>query len=290
VSPITETTGLGQALTPEEWASYVLEHLSAQSVLIASGATVVRTTNRVVHIPRVTSDGDVGWYAELAPIGPGDPQGDELILEPHKVAALTTVSNEAVNDSSPSALDAIGTSMMRAVAMAADKAYFVGEGPSNDQPQGVMTLALPTHPGAVDYPGIVTAAGIVRGKGGAPNVLYLNPADLTGLQLATDGMDRPLIQPDPAQGMSESIAGLRLWPTPAIDAGEALVAEAAQIVVALRQDATVAVSEDYAFNTDAALVRVIARTDVGVGDVNGLCRIAAAARTREGEAPRGTRK
>jgi HK97 family phage major capsid protein len=264
---------LGQALSPEQWADYVLTHISEASVVISSGATTVRTSNRTIHIPRVLTDGGVGWYGELDPIGPGDPTGDELKLEPHKCAALTTMSNESVNDSTPSAIDAVGTAMLRSVGLAVDTAYLVGTGPSNDQPQGVMTLALPVHNGAVDYAGIVTAAGIVRGVGGRPNALYLNPADLTALQLAVDGNNRPLIQPDPAQGMSESIAGLVVWATPAITAGEALVAEAGQIVVCLRSDAQVAVSDQAQFESDASLVRVIARTDVGVNDVNGLCKI-----------------
>ena len=275
--PITTTGGLGQALTPEQWADFVLEHLSAQSVLIQSGATVVRTQNRVIHVPRITGDGGVGWYAELDPIGPGDPTGDELTLTPRKVAALSTLSNEAVNDSSPSALDAVGTAMMRAVALEADRAYFAGTGAANDQPTGVLTLAgLPSYVGAVDYTGVVSASGVVRAAGGIPNALYLSPTDLTQLQLAVDGMDRPLIQPDPTQGMAQTIAGLRVWATPAVPAATALVAEAAQVVIALRQDATVAVSTDASFGSDASLVRVIARTDIGVNDIKGLCVIKAA--------------
>lgn len=283
--PITESGGIGAALTPAEWAAYVLEHLSAQSVVIASGATVVRTTNRVVHVPRVTGDGGTGWYAELAPIGPGDPVGDELVLEPQKCAALSTLSNEAVNDSSPSALDAIGTSMVRAIGLEVDRAYFAGTGAANNQPTGILTIAgLPGHVGAVDYAGVVTAAGVVRAAGGQPNALFLNPADLTTLQLAQDGLNRPLIQPDPSQGMSETIAGLRVWATPAVPAASALVAESSQIVCCLRQDATVAVSDQADFGSDATLVRVIARTDVGVNDVNGLCHITATAQATEAEA------
>jgi HK97 family phage major capsid protein len=251
-----------------------LQHISQASVVISSGATTVRTSNRLVHVPRVRTDGGTGWYAELDPIGPGDPTGDELKLEPKKCASLTQMSNESVNDSSPSAIDAVGTAMLRSVGLAVDTAYLVGTGPSNDQPQGVMTLALPVHNGAVDYEGIVRAAGVVRAKGGRPDSLYLSPDDLTELQLATDGMNRPLIQPDPTRGMAETIAGLRVWATPAITAGEALIAEAAQIVIALRQDAAVAVSTDASFNSDGSMVRVIARTDVGVNDEAGLCKIA----------------
>ena len=52
--PITELPagGLGSAITPEQWATYVLEHLSAQSVVLASGATRITPPSRVVHVPQ----------------------------------------------------------------------------------------------------------------------------------------------------------------------------------------------------------------------------------------------
>lgn len=53
----------------------------------------------------------------------------------------------------------------------------------------------------------------------------------------------------------------------------ALIAQADQIVVAVRSDPKIAVSTDASFNGDASLVRCICRTDVGVGDINGLCVI-----------------
>jgi HK97 family phage major capsid protein len=283
--PITKATGFGAAITPEEWAGYVLDHLAAASVVLASGATEVRTSAKQIHMPRITGDGAVGWYSELEAIGPGDPVGDELILTPKKVAALTTLSNEAVDDSTPSVLDAVGNAMVKAVAREADRAYFAGTGPANDQPVGIMTLpGLPASIGPVDYAEIITAAGVVRAAGGTPNVAYLNPADLTALQLVVDGNNRPLIQPDPSQGMSETIGGLRIWATPAVPAAQALIAQADQIVVAVRTDASVVVSTDAAFSTDGTVARVVARTDVGVNDLDGLCAIRATAAAATGRA------
>jgi HK97 family phage major capsid protein len=139
--PVTEIPagGLGAAITPEQWAGYVLEHLSSQSVVLASGATRVTTGQKVVHIPRVTADGSAAFYGELEEIGPGDPTGDELVLTPKKCAALTTLSDEAVSDSSPSVLDAVGTAMTRAVALVCDRAFLTGADPKG--PQGVYAQA-----------------------------------------------------------------------------------------------------------------------------------------------------
>lgn len=87
--------------------------------------------------------------------------------------------------------------------------------------------------------------------GGVPDVLFANPLDLVQMQIATDGNDRPLIQPDASKGASRTIAGLTIWPTPALDNGEALVAQADQIVVAVMKDASVAFSTDARFSWTA---------------------------------------
>ena len=63
--------------------------------------------------------------------------------------------------------------------------------------------------------------------------------------------------------------GLTLWQTKGIAAGTALVADPAQIVVAVRNDPTVAVSSDAIFTADGAVCRVVARLDCGVNDAAG---------------------
>jgi HK97 family phage major capsid protein len=273
-SPIIEASGFGRAITPEQWAAYVLDHLSAASVLLASGATEIRTDSRLVHVPRITADGAADWYDELEPIDEDGPAGDDLELTPKKVATLCRFSNEAVADSSPKVLDVAGQSMVRAVALEADRAMFAGTG--GKQPLGLLnqTPELPSFDGAPNYTGIVTATGLVRAAGGTPNVVYVNPTDLTALQLATAGDDRPLISGDPTAGAPPVVAGLAIWATPALPAGTAIVAQADQIVVAVRQDASVAVSDAPLFTQDGTVARVIARVDVGVNDPSGLVVVA----------------
>jgi HK97 family phage major capsid protein len=131
--PITEfpAGGLGAGFAPEEWAAYVLENLSAASVVLASGATEIRTTGKAVHVPRFTGDAATAWYDELEPIGEGSPPGNELVLTPQKVAALCTLSNEVVADSNANVLDSVGSKMVRSVALAADRAMFAARAANN---------------------------------------------------------------------------------------------------------------------------------------------------------------
>jgi hypothetical protein len=61
-----------------------------------------------------------------------------------------------------------------------------------------------------------------------------------------------------------------------VPSGTALVAQADQIVVAVREDAAVQVSEHALFGSDGTAARVIARVDVGVNDTDGLAMVKAA--------------
>jgi HK97 family phage major capsid protein len=275
--PVTElpAPGLGAAITPEQWAAYVLQHLSAQSVVLASGATRITTGQKIVHVPRIRADGSADWYSELEEIGPGDPTGDELVLTPKKCAALTTLSDEAVSDSSPSVLDAVGTAMTRAVALVCDRAFLTGAG--GKQPLGVYGQAGQHVAGAIDIDHLIDAAGLVLDVGGQATVAYIHPTDHTALQKLKDANERPLLTPDYSGGPSSTVYGLALWPTKGVAAGTALVCDPAQIVVGVRDDPTVAVSADAAFTADGAVCRVVARVDVGVNDPAGLVSIAAAA-------------
>jgi hypothetical protein len=74
-------------------------------------------------------------------------------------------------------LDAVGTAMVRAVALAVDKAFFVGAG--NKEPVGLLTLGLPSTVGAVDYAGLVSAAGAIRAACGKPDEHVLFGSDGT---------------------------------------------------------------------------------------------------------------
>jgi HK97 family phage major capsid protein len=161
---------------------------------------------------------------------------------------------------------------------------FAGTG--GKQPTGLLNLApaLPGFDGAPDNAGLVSGAGLVRAAGGVPNVVYLNPLDLTALQLATAADDRPLISGDPTQGAPPVIAGLSVWPTPAVPAGTAVVAQADQVVVVVREDASVAVSDAPLFTSDGTVARVIARLDVGVNDPAGLAVVKDTVAARTGKA------
>jgi HK97 family phage major capsid protein len=284
MSPVTELPagGLGAAITPEQWATYVLEHLSAASVVLASGATRVTTAQRMVHVPRITSDGTAAWFSELDEITEAGPTGNELVLTPKKCAALCKLSSEVIDDSDPSVLDAVGTAMTRAVALTADRAILTGADPKG--PVGVYGQAGQHVVAAtITIDSLIDAAGLVADVGGQATVAYVHPTDHTGLMKEKDSQGRPLLTPDYSGGPSSTVYGLALWSTKGVAQGTALVCDPAQIIVAVRNDPTVAVSSDAIFTADGSICRVIARLDCGVNDTNGLVSIAATTGTAAAE-------
>jgi len=261
---LTSTWGL------QEWADYVLDHLSRESVLLRSGAHRVNVIGRVAHLPRVLSDGAVSWVEELVEIPSSAPNADELVLIPKKLANVVTVSNEAAGDSTVGVLDNVGAAMTRAVALALDATALASTAATAARPAGIRSLALPAQTGGVTIDNVIRAIGTIAAAGGIADAVYLAPADLSSIRLAKDSSSRPLLQPDLQANGAERIAGAILYPTPALPAGTALVADAAQIVVGVRNDATVDFSADVKFTSDAVVARVVTRVDFGVNDIAGL--------------------
>jgi HK97 family phage major capsid protein len=77
------------------------------------------------------------------------------VLTPKKVAALSVFSNEAVNDSDPSVVNAVGQAMVRAVAAEADKGILVGAGGAKG-PTGILSQIVATQAAPVGYTSIVS--------------------------------------------------------------------------------------------------------------------------------------
>ena len=106
-------------------------------------------------------------------------------MVPKKVAELVRLSNEVVADSSPSVLDTVGTAMVRAVALTADRAILAGSGRKG--PQGVYAQAGQHVVSAtITIDSLIEAAGLIGGVGGTARAAFVNPADHTGLMREKD--------------------------------------------------------------------------------------------------------
>jgi len=173
----------------EEWAAYVLDGLARETAVLAAGARRIVTGAKSIHVP-VPGAAATQWLAELEEIGQDTAVAAEVELTPKKVGNLSIASNEAIGDASVDLLSTIGATAVRAVALEIDRALIAGSGTAN-QPRGLLNITgVPSNAALdVNYAGLVTAAGTVRGAGGRPDVAFISPADHTALALAADGLN-----------------------------------------------------------------------------------------------------
>lgn len=264
------TNQVGQAI----WSDFILTGIEREAI-VARGARVVRFDGRELHIPKL-AEIVPKFTAELAEIDTTGGVAEEVVLVPRKLAALVVASNESVSDSAVSLLDQVGDDLVRKLAVESDRAIIAGTG--GLEPIGLIDLPdIPADDAlAVTYAGIVAGAGEVRATGARPDVVFVSNQDATALNLAADGLNRPLLT-DTASGPATFINGLEVRAVPSMPAGQALILEIGQLLIGLRTDATVEVSGDAAFSRDATLVRGVMRIDAAPADEDAFLLIGEAA-------------
>jgi hypothetical protein len=263
--------GLNAAWGREDWASYVLDHVGQQAVLLSSGARLVRITGKSQHVPRLRSDGGADWYDELEEIGSDAPEADTIELVPKKLANVVALSNESVADASVDSLDEVGLAMSRAAARALGTRAFSNAAATAKSPAGLLhaSRALPSATGTVNVATIRARIAALLAIGARPNAIYVSG---TGLRRARRGGGRhgaraASARPDPAGRADHRRRRLHVVP---LTAGTAIVAESRQLLVGLRQDAQVEFSEHARFSADAILARVVLRATFDVNDATGV--------------------
>jgi HK97 family phage major capsid protein len=204
-------------------------------------------------------------------IGDAGVQGEFVTLVPKKVANLSVIPSETVEDASIDLGSAVGVKMLRAIALKIDAALLKG---ATNGPAGVWNFPhLPSISGDVSYNTLVDAAAAVREAGGNPEYAIISPSSLSDLQRETDGFSRPLITNDPEGGPSYKVAGLTLLVSPALDAGEGLVVDPTQFPTTLRRNPALEVDRSFKFGSDSIALRATARVDGTVADPAGFCAI-----------------
>src|ERR1700710_2826416 len=102
---LTTTVAAGGIFPPGMVKSLVLEPLRNAAVCLdGTVSTTIASASNEIHVPVVASDPDADWVAENAEIAVSDGVLRTAVYQAKKVAGITQLSNEALNDSDPAAL------------------------------------------------------------------------------------------------------------------------------------------------------------------------------------------
>ena len=275
---MTLSTTTGSAiLTPDQVQDLVIKPLLSSAVG-PRVSTVVQTASHSTRFPIVNTDPVNSWVAEGAEIPVTDPNLGELVVTPPKLAGLTIVSNEALADTNPAALDVVGDGLVRDLQTRLDAAFF-GDGSVANAPDGiesltgvqVTTLAF-SETGNLDP--FAEAISLAENAGvlaldavtGLPGMSFVgNPSDVLAVSTAKVAVDSnaPLLGVDATQATSRSILGVGLYSSPAVTAGEMWLIPRSKTFVVLRTDPEVVSDPSPFFSSYRTAIRCILRVGFG---------------------------
>ena len=275
------TSGAGGILRPEEVGALVVQPVERASVAFQI-SNVVRTESHDFRIPVITSDATAAWTAEGSDITPSDAGVDEVNVTPKKLAALSIISNELANDSSPAAQTVVGESIAGDLARKVDSAFFgdtISNGPSGLESltsyQFVDTDSVPL----TNVDAFSEAISKTENVGATVTAFVANASTVLALSKVkklTSGSNEPLLQPDPTRPTRRQILGVPLYSVPDTVVGSGVVwaIDGSRIFVVLRQDVELVVDGSRYFESDRLGIRAVMRVSFGFPHEASIVRIA----------------
>lgn len=279
----TRSPNIGGML-PEQWSGDLLrEPLTRAALAFDPAVSTTATPNVTMHFPRLTDDVTSSWIEEGAEISPSDAAFAEVAVTPTKCAALSIVSREMADDSSPDSASVIGQSIANSLAQTIDAAFF-------------GALAAPAPPGLAALDGVSEVQGAAQrtsfddfnaAVSGAEQVgasltsWVCHPDTALALSVIKEGSHsvRPLMGADPTTPTRSVILGRPVLTSTAIPADDGLVwgLDASRNRTVLREDIVVEQSRDVLFTSDRIALRGIARVAFGFLHPAAVVRLTTAA-------------
>jgi HK97 family phage major capsid protein len=295
VRALTESAGAGSFVVPDQFLTRVWDRLAATAVALRSGMTVLETTSDTLHIPRLTADVAAAWTSEGGVISASDPTMSEIIATPRKLAAITVVSNELIDDSNPGILEIVQTNLVRALALKLDLAAYEGTGTA-PEPRGLKNVAgigsvslgangaTPTN-----LDPFADAIGVLAQANADATAVVMHPRSwqtLLKLKEQTAGNNKPLLQESAGAGTSgvqRTLYGVPVYLTSQLsiaetqgtstDCSSIYAYQADQAIIVRRADIRVEVDRSRLFNSDQSEIRAIGRFDLAIPNPTGIVRI-----------------
>lgn len=272
------SSGAGGILRPEDVGDLIIRPVERESVALQV-STVVKTKSPDFRIPIITADSAAAWTPEGDDITPTSPSVTELVVAPKKVAALTIISNELANDSSPEAAQVVGDSIARDIAKKLDAAFFTNT--TANGPDGLESIGYQlVNAGSVFDDLDAFAEGLSKSEtvGSQITAWVAHPATLLALaqlkKLST-GSNEPLLQPDPTLPTRRQILGVPVYWSPYIDEGCVWGIPAARVYAIIRQDVELVVDPSAYFAKDCLGIRATMRVGYGYPHPAAIVRVAA---------------
>jgi HK97 family phage major capsid protein len=180
------TNTQGGFLVPEIWASKIYDIIMAKSTAIGLCEQITMTSD-TLFFPKVTAATTAYFVDEAATITAAQPTFGQLTIHPKKVAALTVLSSEVMEDSNPSIMDTVMRRLAEDIALKVDYEIYNGTtstGGFNGMRDTTADTAISTVAvgGEIDTDDISNAIEKLQSQNIEPTDLIIHPKLLNKLR------------------------------------------------------------------------------------------------------------
>jgi HK97 family phage major capsid protein len=215
----SNTSTFSAILTPEQVGQLVVTPLTQLSIA-GQTMTTVHTSSHNYRIPIVTADPSASFVPEAGEIPVTDAAVTELNVTPSKLAALSVISRELADDSTPAAAQTIGDGITRDLQRKLDQALFSAT--TTNGPGGLPGVsgisAVSAGASYANLDPFSDALYTSANNNGTIDSWVTNPATAMTLSKLKAGtaLNSSLLQPDPTQPGKRQISGVPLLVSPAV--------------------------------------------------------------------------
>jgi HK97 family phage major capsid protein len=279
------------SISPGELSSTFFDRLRAASVVLSTGIRTLTIESDSVTYPALTGDAAPAWTAEAATIPPSDPAFNSVVATPRKLAALTQVSNEVLDDSDPALARVLNDHLIKVLGLRLDAGLIEGSG-TPPEPTGLKNVTAkqslvaganglaPTFDVFADAIALLEAVNVSRER----MRIVVHPRNLATLRKAKASTAGTYLWGDPANAEPATVFGVPVVSTPQLAVTEtqgtsgavtnsAYVYDVENVVYVQRAGIEVEIDRSRLFNSDQSEFRAKLRGDLIVPNPTGLVRV-----------------
>ena len=178
----TQTTTTAAGIVPEDFRADQFVGLLRNSMVVRSlGARVLPNLRGDVVIPRQASTSTAQWLAEGDALTDTGLTFNNITLKPRHVGAITELSRQLLQQSTPAIEDLVRSDFINVVSLAIDKALIHGDGVK--EPEGLLTAAAGTgNLATLNWANVLTVLQGLALKNITPNAWLTHPEVATVLR------------------------------------------------------------------------------------------------------------
>ncbi|MDF3141689.1 MULTISPECIES: phage major capsid protein [unclassified Streptomyces] len=244
----------GGYTVPDQMAGKYVDILKAKSTFLRAlpSENVLSFESDNLQVPQLTASSGEGYVDELATIPEGTMTWGSLTFPAKKIGRIQWASSEVLEDSRLDLRNIIGQNLLRDASLRFDKDAFTGG--LTDPIKGIIaqgvTTTLTAGNTVVKYDDLADAVARIEATNGAPSVVWASTDMAAALRKEKASGSGTYQGGSPTESPASTAWGLPVLTSGHLPAKTVIVADSSRLIVGIRRNATIKVSEDARFDSD----------------------------------------